>query len=35
MKKIYTLVTILATSFAANAQATIITQWDFDNADPI
>lgn len=35
MKKIYTLVTIVAASFVANAQATVITQWDFDNVDPV
>lgn len=33
MKKIYTLITVLAASFAGNAQATVITQWDFDNTD--
>lgn len=33
MRKIYALVTIVAASFAANAQATIITQWDFDDPD--
>jgi len=33
MKNFYTLITIVAASFAANAQATIITQWDFDDPD--
>lgn len=33
MKKIYTLVAVLAATFAANAQSEIITQWNFDAAD--
>ncbi|SEH97104.1 Por secretion system C-terminal sorting domain-containing protein [Paenimyroides aquimaris] len=33
MKNFYSLITIVAASFAANAQATIITQWDFDDPD--